>query len=86
MISGLPAQEPRTLLRSAAPTERVNSIEANHGWRRPHSLIASAKICSWIRLMRVASMDFDPSIRSADLDDFNHHGVAESRHPGSMNF
>nr|WP_246754583.1 hypothetical protein [Bradyrhizobium diazoefficiens] len=84
--SGLPAQGARTLFRSAAPTERVSSIEAKHGWRRPHSLIASAKICSWTRLMRVASMDFDPSIRSADLDDFNHRGVAESRHPGSTNF
>lgn len=36
--------------------------------------------------MQVASMDFDLSIRSADLDDFNHRGVAESRHPGSTNF
>jgi len=40
--------------------------------------------------MRFASMDFDHSIEilygSADLDDFNHLGVAERRHASSRNF
>jgi hypothetical protein len=39
--------------------------------------------------MQFASSDIDPLIEidgSPDFDDFDHPGVAETRHSGSMNF